>query len=224
MAPAISSSRVPVPARLYIALSIAALITPTVEQLDKNLFSDFGVLIPVIMSESLTGLLFGLAVRLIFLALEVIGEVISMCIGLTNNMGASVDGMDPTPILTSILSISALTLLFVMDLHHKVIGGIADSYTLIPLGSIHALSSSLREVVDIVSEAFYIVIRIAFPFIFFSIVINLSFGFINKIIPQFPSFFMSPPFIVFGGLIVLYITILPGSLVFIHFVESNLNR
>ena len=33
--------------------------------------------------------------------------------------------------------------------------------------------------------------------------VNLAFGFLNKMIPQIPSYFVSTPFVVLGGLIIL---------------------
>jgi flagellar biosynthetic protein FliR len=189
VAPAVASSRIPLPIRLYIGLGLTVLIAPSVSTNVNGDFSNLSSLTLVIFSESLIGLLFGLSIRIIFLALEVIGELISMCIGLSNNFGVPIDGVYPSPTITSFISVLVLSLFLTLDMHHKLISGIVETYRAIPLGSEFSLTSSLNDVVDLISDAFQLVIKIAFPFVFFSIVVNFSFGLVNKIIPQFPAYF-----------------------------------
>ncbi len=222
IAPAVASSRIPVSFRLYIALSLAALISPSAIIESTDSVATIPAITLTIFSETLIGILLGLSVRFLFLALEVMGELISMSIGLTNNLGVSIEGMDPSPIVTSFLSILVLTLLLILDLHHKLISGIADTYRVMPIGFRFSLSNSLKDVVDMISNAFFIVIRIASPFIFFSILVNFCFGIMNKIIPQFPAFFISLPFIIYGGIIILYITISPAAIFFIISVSETM--
>ncbi len=224
VAPAIASSRVPVPLRLYIGLSVAALITPSVTLHGSESFATISGLTITILSETFIGLLFGFSVRLIFLALEVIGELISMCVGLSNNFGVALDGADPSPIVTSFLSLLVLNLILILDVHHKLIEGIADTYRAIPIGSKFSFRSSLKDLVDMITHAFLCVIRIAYPFIFFSLLINFGFGLINKLIPQFPAFFISLPFVIYGGLLILYITIVPASSFFMSSVFDVFSR
>lgn len=167
VAPAVASSRVPIPVRLYIGLSLAALISPSAGIHSTDAFSTLSSITLMIFSESFIGILFGFSVRFLFLALEVIGELISMSIGLSNSFGVPVDGLDPSPIVTSVFSVLVLSLLLILDLHHKLIEGIAGTYRMMPIGTRFLLTNSLREVVDMISNAFLIVIRIASPFMFF---------------------------------------------------------
>ncbi|MBX4377834.1 flagellar biosynthetic protein FliR, partial [Mycobacterium tuberculosis] len=47
-------------------------------------------------------------------------------------------------------------------------------------------------------------IRIAAPFIVFAIVVNIAVGLINKLTPTIPVYFISMPFVLAGGLMLLY--------------------
>ena len=49
--------------------------------------------------------------------------------------------------------------------------------------------------------------QISAPFIIYSVSINVLFGIINKLTPQIAVYFVSLPFVVFGGLFVLYFTL-----------------
>ena len=45
-----------------------------------------------------------------------------------------------------------------------------------------------------------VVIRLGSPFIAYAILVNLAIGFVNKLTPQIPVYFISLPFVIAGGL------------------------
>ena len=53
---------------------------------------------------------------------------------------------------------------------------------------------------DTISESFMVMIRLGSPFIAYAILVNLAIGFINKLTPQIPVYFISLPFVIAGGL------------------------
>jgi flagellar biosynthesis protein FliR len=57
---------------------------------------------------------------------------------------------------------------------------------------------------DTLSKAFLATIRIAAPFIVFAVVVNIAVGLINKLTPSIPVYFISMPFVLAGGLMLLY--------------------
>jgi flagellar biosynthetic protein FliR len=61
---------------------------------------------------------------------------------------------------------------------------------------------------DLLSEAisgsFFLVLRISGPFIVYAVVLNFAFGLVNKLTPQIPVYFVCLPFVIFGGLLLLY--------------------
>ena len=92
----------------------------------------------------------------------------------------------------------------VFDFHHEIIKALVASYRVAPLASFFGPQSALIDLTDTLSESFYIVIRLASPFIAYGILVTLATGFINKLTPQIPIYFISLPFILAGGLILLY--------------------
>ena len=60
------------------------------------------------------------------------------------------------------------------------------------------------NVTDTLSKAFLSTIRIAAPFIVFAVVVNIAVGLINKLTPSIPVYFISMPFVLAGGLMLLY--------------------
>ena len=50
---------------------------------------------------------------------------------------------------------------------------------------------------------FKLTLQLAAALVVYSITVNLAFGFLNKMVPQIPIYFVSTPFVVLGGLFIL---------------------
>ena len=66
--------------------------------------------------------------------------------------------------------------------------------------------SSVAQLVDHLSQAFTLALRIASPFVIYAVIVNLAVGLANKLTPTIPVYFISLPFVLFGGLLLLYLT------------------
>ena len=65
---------------------------------------------------------------------------------------------------------------------------------------------ALNQLASRLSEAFVLTLRITSPFIVYSVIVNLAVGLINKLTPSIPVYFISVPFVLFGGFLLLYLT------------------
>jgi flagellar biosynthetic protein FliR len=206
--PGFSSPRVPVSVRLFICFAITAglvpLLAPDIVRLLKD-EAPFDVL-RLIMSELLIGGLIGFMGRIFFAALETLGTGIAMFTGLANSLGAPINEDEPLPSVTSMLTFLATTLFFVTDLHWEVLRGLVASYRTIPAAIEFAPRSGLVQIADSLSRAFFLALRIASPFIMFSVLVNLAIGFANRLTPQIQVYFIAMPFVAAGGLVLLYFT------------------
>jgi flagellar biosynthetic protein FliR len=69
------------------------------------------------------------------------------------------------------------------------------------------------------THAFDVALKIAAPFIFFGILINLGLGLISKLMPMVPITFLAVPVTVLVGLFILFLLVDPITQ---HFVEDLL--
>ena len=203
--PGLASVRVPVQIRLFVAVAatFALLIhmwdaiLPFVRQRPDALFL-------MIVSETLIGALIGLMARLYMLALQFMGSAIAMSIGYGGQMGPGIEESEPQAALAGILSFSALLLLFVLDFHHEIVKALVGSYRLVPVDALFDPRTALVDVTDTLSESFFVVLRLGSPFIAYALLVNIAVGFVNKLTPQIPVYFISLPFVIAGGLILIY--------------------
>ncbi|MGB3502517.1 MAG: flagellar biosynthetic protein FliR [Mesorhizobium sp.] len=203
--PGLSSVRVPMQVRLFVAVAATfALLIHLWDDILPYVNQRPDALILLVLSETLVGALIGMVARLYVQALQFIGTAMATMIGYNGQMGTSIEGMEPEPALAALLSFSALLVLFLFNFHHEIVKALVNSYKVVPLNVFFNPQSALVDVTDTVSESFMVMLRLGSPFIAYGLLVNLAIGFINKLTPQIPVYFISLPFVIAGGLILFY--------------------
>lgn len=201
VAPGFASERVPVRVRLLIAVAASLALFPglagSIAQALSGATIDRMLLFGA--REFLVGVAFGLLARFFFLALETLITTVNMTIGLGNIFSAAVDA-EATPALSTFIVTAALTLMFLTDQHLELLQGIFLSYRLAPIADTFSRAYFLSDFGETLSEAYVLALRISSPFLLFAIVVNLGFGFLARLTPQAPIYFISAPFMIVAGL------------------------
>jgi flagellar biosynthetic protein FliR len=204
IAPGFSSPRTPVRVRLFIALALTLALTPVLTGGKPFALNGLGALGGTIFSELLIGGFIGILGRLFFLAMETMMMAASLNIGMSNPLGAPVDESESLPAIGVLVSVAATCLIFIMGLHWELIRGLVASYSVMPVGTGLRPQNALATFADTLARTFIASLRITSPFIVFGVVANLAVGLLNRLTPQIPVFFISGPFLITGGLFLLY--------------------
>lgn len=206
--PGFSSQRVPVMVRLFLTVAITLVFVPLLGPDVEKIVHGVAPLelLRLIVSESLIGALIGFMGRIFFGALETLGSAIAQEIGLANSLGAPLNENETLPTIASLLTFLATTLLFVTGLHLEILRGIVASYRALPVAAGFSTQFGLVQVADNLGKSFLLALRIASPFIVFSIIVNLGIGLANRLTPQIQVYFMAAPIVVFAGLLLFYFT------------------
>jgi flagellar biosynthetic protein FliR len=222
--PGLSSARVPLQIRLFVSLAATGgLLAFLWDKIFPYVDARPQILAPMIVSELLVGGLIGAMTRLYMEALRFMGSAIAMLIGYGGSGGPAIEEPEPQAALAAIISFSALLLLF--DFDHEIIRALVASYTVAPVNVFFNPQAALVDVTDTVSDAFFLVIRLGSPFVAYAILVNMTIGFVNKLTPQIPVYFISLPFVIAGGLIMFYFAV--GTLLSLFvdgFVDLTLAR
>ncbi|SHO63203.1 flagellar biosynthetic protein FliR [Pseudoxanthobacter soli DSM 19599] len=207
--PGFSYGLIPVRVRLFVAFAVvlALLGVVPVDRIATLETVDVGELLRLIAVETLVGVFIGLMGRMFFMMLQTILVAMVTAIGLGGLPGTMPDDTEMLPALATLISLAALTMLFVTDMHWELLKGIADSYRAIPLGIGLSPAVALASITDQMTDTFLLVLRIGSPFIVYSIIVNFAVGLANKLVPQIPVYFITTPFVIAGGLMLLYLTI-----------------
>lgn len=206
LSPGFGTARVPARVRLYLALALALAAAPVVLDGSTLKLARGGLLLGFVVAECIVGAVIGLVCRIYIASLEFMMSAVSNYIGL-NGLAAGIDTEDAAPTLATLIALTATLLILLLDFHHVLIKTVLDSYGRIPLGGMAEPEFSLRMLASTLDIAFKISLQVTGPFIVYAILVNVLFGILGKLIPQVPSYFISIPFLLMGGLFFLYLMV-----------------
>lgn len=211
LAPGIGGRHIPMRVRLFLALALALSFVPLLmgEVAPKVRAAGPGGLVLMVIAESATGAIIALLARFYFAALQFVASFIAQAVGVAGMPGVSMDDDEALPTLASLIAFSALALLFISDLHLELVRGLFENYARVPPGSLFNTRLTLVDLVDQLTAAFLVALRLASPFVLYAVVANFAVGLINRLTPQIPVSFIAGPFLTAGGLLLLYASIEP---------------
>lgn len=207
--PGFSSPRIPVQVRLFVAIAVTLALTPVLMPAVQGSVRElaYPALFGLILSETGIGVLIGLIGRLFFLALQFMATAAAQFIGFAGMPASPIEDTEPLPAVAALITLTATVFLFLTDQHWEVFRALAASYTVLPVSEPFSIDASLRNLSGAIADAFVLALQISSPFVVYAIIINLLFGFANKMIPQIPVYFISLPFVLAGGFLLLYFTV-----------------
>jgi len=207
--PGLSSTNIPMQIRLFLALAVSLALAPLLLAMARRavIGTESHAMLWLIGGELLIGALIGLLAQIFFLALQALASVVASVVGFSGVPGAPVEGHEPTPALVSLITVSAVIIMFQTGLHWELLRGLVASYSVLPTGEMFDTRFGLIQIADQLSQTFLIVLRISSPFLIYAIIVNLAVGIVNKLLPQISVYFVSLPIILAGGLLALYLNI-----------------
>lgn len=220
--PVLGDRTIPANIRMGLALSLSLILYgihgDKIPPMPAELFNLFTLMI----QELLIGSMLALTARILLTATHTAGTVIAFQTGL-----AAAQSFDPAQgsqsvIVASFVSLTAITMIVVLDLHHLMIQGFAHSYIKFPVGEAIPYEDFAILITRFVSEAFALGFQLAAPFIVYALIFNLSLGLIARMIQGFQVFFIGMPMNLFMGFVLM--SLLIGSLMqlFLDRFESHL--
>ena len=207
--PGFSSARVPPQVRVFAALGLSMAVLPMVWDIIYPRVTGGTQLsfITLIVTESLIGVMYGMIARFFTLGLQFTGTVLTQMIGFNSPPAPDVLEDVAENQLTNLISFGGLMVLFAMDFHHMVFKALIESYVQMPVGGPMQVQKLLITLTDTVQTTTMIMLRLASPFLIYGLMFNISIGMINKMAQQIPVFFISTPYLIAGGLFMLYLSI-----------------
>lgn len=207
--------------RLLLALLVTFLVTPILgPSLPSAPPSPLGLAL-LAFGEVLIGLLLGWIARFLLTAMEIAGMIISFSMSLANAQMFNPAFATQGSVVGSFLTVTALVLIFVSDLHHLMVMGVVDSYTLFVPGEIPLVGDVAELATRLVAQSFLIGAKIAAPFIFVGLIFYLGIGILSRLMPQVQIFFIAIPIQLILGTVVLSIVLSAVMLFWLnHFQDA----
>jgi flagellar biosynthetic protein FliR len=205
-APIFSSRSVPMRTKIGLAFVIAVCMQPALPEPPMVSLTSSEALGAVIQQISI-GVAIGLAVRIVFAAMEMAGEIIGLQMGLnfagffdpTTNSQASTVGR--------FFGNMAMLLFIVMNGHLLLIQAVAASFQTFPVGDGMLEAVRSMRLHQLGAVIFYYGLWIALPMIGLLLFVNVVMGIISRIAPQMNVFAIGFPLTLSVGLLGIAFTL-----------------
>jgi flagellar biosynthetic protein FliR len=206
--PGFGSPRVPVNVRIFLAVSVTLALSPILAPLVETDLAKLPAVTwaQLIASETLVGAIIGIMGRIFMLALQFMGTAAASLIGFSGMADPPIDETEAAPAIATLFTLTATVLVFLTGLHVEIFRALVSSYSVIHITDAFDVRFALTKVTDATSDSFLLVAQLASPFLVYSLVVNFLFGIMNKLSPLIPVYFISAPFVLAGGLILLFFT------------------
>lgn len=200
-APVIGDALVPVPVRALLSVVLAFLMLPlTKGAAMPDPFSLAGVV--VMIEQAVIGGVIGLALQLTMAVVNMLGFLVSSQVGFSMaQMNDPVNGQQ-SDVISGLLGLVAILVFFAVDGHLVLAGVLGQSFLAWPVGG--GYSGLLLQTVALnVGWVFSAAILLALPIVFSTMVVQIGFGFLNRVAPSLNLFSLGFSLVTLFGLMML---------------------
>ena len=190
--PVFSSKAVSVPFKAGVSLLIAYLLFDSIG-VDRSFSSDPYFLFLFVMKEVFIGLSIGFFVRVLFTAVNVAGEIISIQSGFSFARFMDPLSMTQVTVIEQLKNLLAMMLFLAMDAHHILVRAIVASFREVPIGSVTIQQSFFQYLITVSGRIFVTGFKIGAPIIVTLMFVEIALGMLSRMIPQINIFIEGIP-------------------------------
>ncbi|MDZ7906071.1 MAG: flagellar biosynthetic protein FliR [Cypionkella sp.] len=195
--PAFGEQAIPQRVKLVVALAFTIVVAPAAGAIPSYASAPLAAM----GVETVIGLTFGLALRMMVLALQTAGSIAANATSLSQLFGGA--GPEPQPALSNLLVMAGLALALASGLHIHLAQALIQSYWAFPAGTLPSAADWAKWGVAQVSSAFALAFVLAAPFTIAAFLYNVALGVINRALPALMVSFIGAPALAGGGLLMI---------------------
>lgn len=157
----------------------------------------------LIGQELMLGVAMGIATNLVFDAVQMAGQVLSIQVGYS-----LVNILDPqSQVESTVIALFHQTLAMLiflrLNVHHWILRAVSSSFDLLPFGTVNLNANFTTAVFQVGSSVFVVGLQIAAPVLCATLIADIVIGFLGKASPQMPLLLLGPAVKSMLGLLVL---------------------
>ena len=201
-APVLSHQAIPLRAKVGIALAITLAVAPVVSSPPlAGLLEARGFV--QLAHNILIGLALGFAIRIVFVGVELAGQLVGLQIGLSFSGYFNPDSRDPENVVSNFMSLLVLLMFLALDGHLILLSALVDSFRVFPAEAVGYTPIEPLALVRAASDIFAIALTICLPILAVMLLVNVVLGVMARVAPQLNLFAVGFPLTVLAGLTAL---------------------
>lgn len=221
LAPVFGNQNVTRLARIAIAISLAFVFVPTVNYTLPT-FEILPFLI-VIFKETLVGVLMGFLASMVFSAVTMAGSYIDLAMGL--GFAQQVDPLtkERTAVMGQLQTLTATLIFLCVNGHYIMITGLADSFSVIPIGAMTFSPVAAQGLLMVFSGVMIAALKISAPVVGILFITDIAMGIMARTVPQMNVFNVGFALKLAVGLLVV-IVVLPSTAAIVVGLFAGMHR
>jgi flagellar biosynthetic protein FliR len=220
-APLFGNASVPASVKVALGVMLAAIIAPAIPALPAaDPMSMAGCLI--LLQEMLIGLAMGFAMRIVFAAIEMAGEVSSLTMGL--GFATFFDPMSHgrSSAVSQFLALIATMALLATNAHLVLLSALAESFITMPVSSTPMAAGAPLALARWGARIFSAGVQLSLPIVAALLITNVALGILTRAAPQLNIFGIGFPVTLGVGLLVLSLTLPSLSMPLQHLFNEGI--
>ena len=189
--------------RLVFGLALTMVIAPIVE-VSSSIDPASGMGLIIVAEQIVIGSAMGLAMRLVFSAIDMAGSMISLQMGLGFATAYDPSSASQTPVIAELIGILSLLMFLSLNGHLMVLSVLAQSFSVLPIGVLPHKASWLN-VANTGGIVFSSGLMLALPVICALMITNIALGVLGRVSPQLNLMVIGFPITITLGFCAIYI-------------------
>lgn len=219
-APLFGESSIPSRVKIGLAAFGAIVVAPSLAPLPAVSPASYAGLW-IAAQQVMTGLALGLAMRVVFAAVQTAGEFIGLQMGLSfASFFDPVAGAN-TAVMSRLMNLVATLAFLALNGHLLMLAGLVRSFEVLPIGTAAMNTAGWGVLLDWSSEIMVSGMLLALPLIIALLTINLALGILNRTAQQLSVFSVGFPISLLTGLVLLTVALPQSGPFLAHLFQSG---
>lgn len=205
-APLFSNQRVPMRVKACLGIFLALIVAPAVPAVPAtDPMSLAGLLI--LIQQLLIGLAMGFAMRIVFSAIEMAGEIVGLTMGLGFATFFDPQTQGRSSAIAQFLSLLMLMVYLAANFHLVMLSALVDSFNSMPISATPMGSGIFQQIPAWGGKIFSAGVQLSLPIIAALLINNVALGILTRAAPQLNLFGIGFPIAIGVGFIMIGITL-----------------
>ena len=206
-APILGNPSVPVRVKLGLAVMVTLLVVPTLHEPIPQIDPASGIGMLILMQQIMIGVAIGFIMRIVFVAVEMAGEIIGLQMGLGFAIFFDPQNSGQVALIGRFLGVIASLAFIAIDGHLIMIAIISQSFHTLPVGTTGITESTFTVLANWGGEIFKSGLQLSLPVLTALLITNLALGILTRAAPQLNIFAVGFPLTLSIGFLMLALSI-----------------
>lgn len=202
-APPFNNAALSTRVRLLLGLAVTLAVAPALGK-PPAIDPASGTGLLIMAEQMLIGFAMGFSMRLVFSAIDLAGNVVSLQMGLGFATSYDPQSTSQTPVVSEMIGFLALLMFMGIDGHLMVLATLAQSFHSLPIGVLPG-SASWSNMANAVTIVFSAGLLLALPIIVALFITNTALGVLGRVAPQLNLIVVGFPVTISLGFAAIYV-------------------